>query len=155
MQNELNRLVQYCKDNGITVIFTDSKVLKDYAAMNPEAAKSMGFPDIDNKIETKEILIDKNVPEVEQVKNLKHELIEMKLMQEGLQYWDAHTIALRDEDRPFDYTQSVSVSTIPVYQQPITPIVPSVPSRIVKKKKKRSTSRASGYKLDFEGMKDF
>ena len=152
MQNELNRLVQYCKDNGIIVTFTDSETLKDYAAMNPDAARAMGFP----KIRTNEVEIDKTMPLHRQIENLKHELVEWRYMDSGMDYWDAHLKALDEEKLPFDYNKPMNVgTTIPVYQQPITPVVPSVPSRIVKKKKKHSTSRASGYKLDFEGMKDF
>jgi len=105
MSKELKKLIKYCEDNHIKVVFTDSEVLKDYSAMNPEAAKAMGFPDIDGKSETKEIEIDKNLPEEMQVENLKHELIEMRLMRGGMQYWDAHTIALVREKEPFDFSQ--------------------------------------------------
>lgn len=162
MQNELNKLQQYATDNGITVVFTDSAVLKDYAAMNPEAARAMGFPDIDNKLETKEILVDKTVPEKEQVKNLKHELIEMKLMKEGLEYWPSHEIALRDENKPFDYTQSITAiqpTPLPAsfssqYSVPITPIKKKKRNKAWFKKGHRK-GIASGYKLDFEGFKDF
>lgn len=163
VKDELNKLVRYSQDNDIKVVFTDSKVLKDYAAMNPEAARAMGFPDIDNKLETKEILIDKELPVGTQVKNLKHELIEMRLMREGMQYWNAHSIALRDEDKPFDYSEPIetteSVSTPSYFAQPAVPIRPSI---VVKKKRKgrfkkghKYYPRSSGYKLDFEGMKDF
>ena len=166
---ELKKLEQYATDNGIKVVYTDSKILKDYAAMNPEAARAMGFPDIDNKLETKEILIDKNVSEAEQVKNLKHELIEMRLMREGMEYWDAHTIALRDEDKPFDYSKPIEVeeaiepepiSAPSYYSQPTIPTsIESIPAKKKRKgafKKGRSYyPRSSGYKLDFEGFKDF
>lgn len=161
MVEELGKLVKYAEDNGLSVVFTDSKILKDYAAMNPEAAKAMGFPDIDSKLETQEILVDKTVPEKEQIKNLKHELIELRLMREGSEYWSAHEISLRDEDKPFDYSKLIPAKIEPeplsYYTQPTMPIIPSiVPSKIVKRKKVRhNVSRAGGYKLDFEGMKDF
>jgi hypothetical protein len=105
MRKELKQLLKYCKDNDIKVVFTDSTILKDYAAQNPEAAKVMGFPDIDNNPKTKEILIDKTQPKETQIANLKHELIEMRLMRGGMAYWDAHTIALTREQQPFDFSQ--------------------------------------------------
>jgi hypothetical protein len=101
MDKELKQLLQYCKDNGIKVTFTDSKVLKDYAAMNPEAAAHLGFP----KIRNNEIEIDKTLPEGTQIKNLKHELIEWRLMESDLDYWPAHLIALKAENKPFDYSR--------------------------------------------------
>lgn len=174
MVKELDKLVKYAEDNGLSVVFTDSEVLKDYAAMNPEAARAMGFPDYDSNTDTKEILIDKKVPEAEQVKNLKHELIEMRLMKEGMEYWDAHTISLRDEDKPFDYSKSISaeqvteeeITTPSYFAQSITPVIPTTPigsiSTKVKKKRKSAFKkghkyypRSTGYKLDFEGFKDF
>ena len=173
VNEELQKLIKYSNDNGIEVIFTDEKTLHDYAALNPEAARIFGFPDIDNKLETKEILIDKNVSEAEQVKNLKHELIEMRLMREGMEYWDAHTIALRDEVKPFDYSESMPsteftepepVSTPDYFTQPTIPTSMETVSAVGIKKKKRKGQfkkghsyypRSSGYKLDFEGFKDF
>jgi len=107
MNEELKRLLKYCKDNNIKVVFTDSKILKDYAAMNPEAARAMGFPDYDGDEETKEILIDREMPEETQVANLKHELIEFRLMRNGMPYWDAHLISLRKEVEPFDFSKPI------------------------------------------------
>ncbi|MCJ7805213.1 hypothetical protein MUP46_01035 [Patescibacteria group bacterium] len=103
MNKEFKELLGYCKDNGIKVVFTDSKILHDYSAMNPEAARAMGFPDIDNNKKTKEILIDKTLSEETQVQNLKHELIEMRLMENGVEYWPAHLVALKTEKMPFNY----------------------------------------------------
>ena len=174
MDNELSRLIQYSKDNGIEVVFTDSEVLRDYAAMNPEAAKAMGFPDVDNNTETKEILIDKTVSETEQVKNLKHELIEMRLMQEGLEYWPAHETALRDESKVFDYSKPIEsvesvetmepepASPVDYYPQPVIPAAPAsiFPTKKAKRnkgwfKKGYHKPRAGSYKMDFEGFKDY
>jgi hypothetical protein len=112
MNKELNELLKYCEDNNIKVVFTDSKVLADYGAMNPEAAKAMGFPDIDNDTKTKEIEIDKTLPEETQTQNLKHELIEMALMQGGMEYWQAHTIALKGEAAPFKDWQKFQVRAV-------------------------------------------
>jgi hypothetical protein len=105
MNKEMRKLIRYCEDNGIKVVFTDSTILHDYAAQNPEAARVMGFPDIDNNPETKEILIDKTQPKETQIANLKHELIEMMLMRNGMAYWSAHLIALKMEKEPFDFSQ--------------------------------------------------
>lgn len=105
MKQEMRKLIKYCENNDIKVVFTDSSVLHDYAAQNPEAAKVMGFPDIDNNTETKEILIDKTLPKETQITNLRHELIEMRLMRGGVQYWAAHEVALAKEKEPFDFSQ--------------------------------------------------
>ena len=105
MNKELKQLLKYCKNNNIKVVFTDSETLHDYGAINPEAARVMGFPDIDRNLETKEILIDKTLPKETQIANLKHELIEMRLMRNGMAYWDAHTISLVREKQPFDFSQ--------------------------------------------------
>ena len=112
MNKELNELLKYCEDNNIKVVFTDSKVLADYGAMNPEAAKAMGFPDIDNNTKTKEIEIDKTLPEETQTQNLKHELIEMALMQGGMEYWPSHVIALKCEKEPFRDWQRFQVRAV-------------------------------------------
>ena len=105
VNKELKKLLKYCENNNIKVIFTDSGILHDYGAMNPEAAKTMGFPDVDNNLGTKEILIDKTQPKETQIANLKHELIEMRLMRGGVQYWPAHEVALVKEKEPFDFSQ--------------------------------------------------
>lgn len=107
MDKEFKELLKYCKGNGIKVVFTDSKILRDYGAMNPEAAKAMGFPDIDGNKKTKEILIDKTLPEETQIQNLKHELIEMRLMENGMEYWPAHLIALKAEKRSFNFDMAM------------------------------------------------
>lgn len=107
MNKEFKKLLKYCEDNDIKVVFTDSEILKDYAAQNPEAARVMGFPDIDNNPTTQEIEIDKTQPEAIQFQNLKHELIEMRLMRSGMQYWPSHEIALKKEHEPFDFSQPI------------------------------------------------
>ena len=112
VNKELKKLLKYCENNNIKVIFTDSGILHDYGAMNPEAAKTMGFPDIDNNPETKEILIDKTLPKETQIANLKHELIEMRLKQDGMEYWQAHLEALRREEDPFDFSQPMNTKEI-------------------------------------------
>ena len=112
MDKEFTKLLKYCENNGLKIVFTDSRVLKDYSAMNPEAAKVMGFPDIDNNPKTKEILIDKTLPEETQINNLKHELIEMRLMNNGMEYWPAHEIALSEEKQPFDFTVPMAISMV-------------------------------------------
>lgn len=109
MNKEFKKLLKYCKDNDIKVVFTDSEILRDYSAMNPEAAKVMGFPDFDNNPGTKEILIDETLPEETQVQNLKHELIEMRLMRSGMAYWDSHVISLAREKQPFNFSRPMSI----------------------------------------------
>jgi hypothetical protein len=69
-----------------------NKELHDYAGMNPEAAKVMGWPDEHHAIQ-----LDKNQSENTQVKNLVHETIEQEEMKQGESYHDAHVEALRAE----------------------------------------------------------
>jgi hypothetical protein len=92
LQLEWQALLTYCKNHGLTVRLADAKELHDYAAMNPEAAKRIGFP-----IKKNEILLDKNPDMARRVRNLKHELVERNLMKEGDSYWQAHCIALQRE----------------------------------------------------------
>jgi hypothetical protein len=86
-------LLAWCKSKGIKVTFTDSRELSDFAAMNPAAAKKMGFKNIDKN----EILIDVELPEDTQFRNLIHELIENELIEDGDSYWQAHKKSLRAE----------------------------------------------------------
>ena len=76
---EFEKLLKYCEENSIVVTFVDSRRLHDYAAMNPDAAKAMEF----HHIKPNEIEIDRTMPEETQCRNLKHELIELRLMNEG------------------------------------------------------------------------
>jgi hypothetical protein len=93
MTKHFEDLLAWCKSKGIKVTFTDSRRLKDYAGMNPAIAKKMGFTDIKKN----EILIDVELPEDTQLKNLIHELIEKELMDDGDSYWVAHNKALKAE----------------------------------------------------------
>jgi len=93
MKKSFADLLEWCKSKGIKVTFTDSRVLKDYAGMNPSIAKKMGF----KNIKENEILIDVELPEDTQFKNLIHELIEKELMDDGDSYWTAHNKALKAE----------------------------------------------------------
>lgn len=93
MKKHFEDLLAWCKSKGIKVTFTDSRTLKDYAGMNPVIDKKMGF----KKIDKNEILIDVELPEDVQFKNLIHELVEQELMRDGDTYWQAHTKALKAE----------------------------------------------------------
>lgn len=93
MTKHFEDLLAWCKSKGIKVIFATSKELLDYAGMNPSIAKKMGF----KKIKKNEILIDVELPEDVQFRNLIHELVESELMQDGEPYWQAHKKALKAE----------------------------------------------------------
>jgi hypothetical protein len=86
-------LLAWCKSKGIKVTFTDSKRLSDYGAMQPTVAKKLGFKDIKEN----EILIDVELPEDTQFKNLIHELIEKELMDDGESYWESHKKSIKAE----------------------------------------------------------
>lgn len=91
--SKLSDLLDYCSKNNIKVTFSDSRTLHDYAGMNPQAAKAIGFKNIDSN----EIILDRNQTEDIQYKNLVHELTEKHLMDQGSKYWPAHVKALKTE----------------------------------------------------------
>ena len=78
---------------GHPVVFAGNDVLHDYAGMNPEAAKIMGWPD-----KTDAIIIDKNQTVEEQIHDVIHETVEESEIRQGLSYHDAHVIALKAEE---------------------------------------------------------
>jgi hypothetical protein len=85
----------FVKKHGIVIEYVPSSELKEYVGMNPEAGKKFGL-----KIPKNVIWIDKNLRGKEKLRTTKHELEEMFLMRERkMCYWDAHTIALKDETK--------------------------------------------------------
>lgn len=72
-----------------------SKVLDDYAAMNPMAAKAFGF----HHIHAGEILVWSGLKGKARRKTIVHEEVEAKLMKRGLPYWKAHEAALKAEKK--------------------------------------------------------
>jgi hypothetical protein len=68
-------------------------VLHDYAGMNDEIGKKLGF----RKLPNRTILIDKGMSVKTKYRTLVHEIVEMKLMENGMKYWQAHLRALRAE----------------------------------------------------------
>lgn len=71
MNNRINKVVALAKDNGLKVGFVGKK-LGEYAAMNSEAAKLVGFKGCPKYV----LLVDKNRPVYKQERDLKHEIIE-------------------------------------------------------------------------------
>lgn len=86
------QLMYELKKQHIKIELVGAKRLKDYAGMNPYAAKSIGFP-----LNKNTILIDKNLSIIEKHRTLKHEIQEMKHMRNGDTYWTAHKKALKEE----------------------------------------------------------
>ena len=91
---EWQALLTYCKNHGLTVDLVTNKTLHDYAAMNEEAAKRIGYP-----IQKNHIQIYKEYSLARKIRDLKHELVERNLMREGDSYWHAHCIALKRESQ--------------------------------------------------------
>ena len=86
------------RKKGIKIRHTGSNVLHDYAGMNDEAAKKLGFTERGKVLKDKTVLIDKNLPYKTKCRNLTHEVVEMNLMEKKkYPYWKAHKIALRAE----------------------------------------------------------
>lgn len=96
--SKYSRLKTYCKLQKIKVKEVGAKILSDYSAMNSEAAKKIGFPNV--KYNT--VLMDKAAKSDRKYRDLKHELVEMNLMEKKhLKYWPAHLKALRAEGKPY------------------------------------------------------
>jgi hypothetical protein len=88
-----NGQLMTARRRGYHVRQVPAKIMKDYIGMNPEAAKSIGFPIPENTI-----YIDKNLSEEAKYHTLKHENIETDLMKnKGWPYWRAHKRALELE----------------------------------------------------------
>jgi hypothetical protein len=92
--SEYSQLKEYCKTIKIKVEEVPTSRLKDYAAMNPNAARKIGYP----KMKKNTIFIDRNLSSRTKYRTLHHEMIEMNLMEKKhYLYWKAHKIALRLE----------------------------------------------------------
>jgi hypothetical protein len=95
-RKKLNDLVRTCRKAGVKVRFVPGGSLKDYAGVNDEAAKKLGF----HKLPDDTILIDRDMSIKTQYKNLIHEVEEMVRMEKlGDKYWMAHLAALRAENQ--------------------------------------------------------
>jgi len=93
----IKSLVSNLKRQGITVTFTKPRTLQDYGGMNTNAAKAMGWPMRKHGLFNKEIYIDGSMSPRLQYETLRHESCELKLMDKGMNYHDAHLRALRFE----------------------------------------------------------
>jgi hypothetical protein len=96
--SKYSQLRNYCKANKIKVKEVGSKVLHDFGGMNDEAAKKFGF----RKMKDKSILLDRYAKSDRKYRDLKHELVEMRLMEtKRMPYWKAHKRALIAESKPY------------------------------------------------------
>lgn len=71
--------------------------LKDYAGMNREAAKAMGYHPLPRKDEP---VVNQSLNRFDTKKTVVHERVEEGLMRSGWPYWKAHNAALRAENAP-------------------------------------------------------
>lgn len=85
-------LVEDAKKAGVTVRLVSSSTLLDYAGMNSEAAKGLGF-----NIPDETIYIKGSLSWKARYYTLNHEMVEMGLMDGGSRYWPAHKRALKLE----------------------------------------------------------
>ena len=109
---ELEELVKYAESKGYKVEFVGKDELHDYAGMNFEAAKVMGYEDIEHN----EFKIDRNETEGVQAETLRHEIIEKNLMKAGLKYYPAHVIALKLERVELSANDLDTLAKIGVYE---------------------------------------
>ena len=97
-RKRLNELIARCRRAGIKVRFVSSGELKDYGAMNDEAAKPIGF----RRLPDDTVLIDRNMRTKIQYECVEHEVEEMIDMEyKHKDYWHAHLIALNAEVHGF------------------------------------------------------
>lgn len=89
-----SELVSMAAKKGIVVKDVPHETLKDYAAMNPAAAKVIGYDMPNNEIQ---INAHWNTEIKDRYHNLHHELQEMGLMEKGDSYWQAHVDSLKGE----------------------------------------------------------
>jgi len=94
-EQKFKELKDECKERGITVKLVNDYKTRDYLGMNPEAAKSIGYP-----IPNNTIYVDRQMNWRDRYGTLVHEVIEYKLMNKGDSYWKAHCKALDAESRP-------------------------------------------------------
>jgi hypothetical protein len=92
--NPLAGVTNAAKKRGLKVKLVDSRRLKDYAGMNDLIAKKLGF-----KCPPKTIMADKHMSMPKQRQTLRHEIIERGHMANGMPYWKAHKIALKQENK--------------------------------------------------------
>lgn len=85
-------LVKEAESQGFHVKEVSEKKLRDYEAMNPEAAKALGY-----KMPAHEIEIQRDLTFQKKYRDLNHELLERTLMAKGWTYWEAHIYALDHE----------------------------------------------------------
>ena len=71
----------------------NKRVLKDYAGMNPMAARALGY----KNIRKNEILVASDTTESQRHTIINHEVDEMQHMEKGDDYWTAHKKALKSE----------------------------------------------------------
>ena len=103
LERDWERLVEVAKKEGFKLNFKGEELLHDFAGMNPEAARAMGY-----SCESDEIIIDRSLPLKTQCKNLRHELWEAAKMKYGhWKYWPAHLSALRSEKLPLGRSYKV------------------------------------------------
>jgi len=96
--SKYSQLKKYCKSKKIKVKEVGAKVLHDYSGMNDEAARKIGF----KKLKDKTVLLDRYAKSDRKYKDLKHELVEMRLMEtKHMPYWKAHKRALKAEAKPY------------------------------------------------------
>ncbi len=91
-EDGLAKLRQQARQKKIAVRQVPQKRLKDYAGMNSEAAKEMGF-----QMPKRTILVSKSLSNRAKYHTLKHELSEYDSMKRGKRYWPAHLNALKAE----------------------------------------------------------
>lgn len=94
--SKYSQLKKQCKSMKVKVKEVSPRVVADFAGMNDEAAKKFGF----RKMKDKSIFIDRSLKSDTKYRTLKHELVEMNLMEKKrMPYWKAHRIATRSEKK--------------------------------------------------------
>jgi len=100
-KQKFQQLLDQCSSVGISVILLFANELRDYCAMHTIIGKQLGFSLDGNEMPENTVYLDGNFSRGGKYKvryqSLKHEIVEMELMTQGMNYWEAHCIALEEE----------------------------------------------------------
>lgn len=101
-KQKFQQLMDQCKNVGVTVHLLFDDELRDYAAIHTLIARQLGFLLCGQEMPENTICLDGNFSRGGKYKvryrNLKHEMHEMELMKNGMSYWEAHLLSLKNED---------------------------------------------------------
>jgi len=102
-KQKFQQLLNQCDSVGVSVILLFANELRDYAALHTAIGRQLGFTLDGNEMPDNTVYLDGNFSRGGKYKvryqNLKHEIMEMELMKQGMNYWEAHCLSLIEEKK--------------------------------------------------------